>query len=339
MDDYHLFVGVDIADRTASVAWLDGDGLFKPAFTIGQTPAGRAELCRCLSETGCPPEHTLVVMEATGTYWMQLALHLHRAGFAVSVINPAQAHYFAQASLQRAKTDALDAGVLARLGKLLRPRCWSPPPPIFEPLHQRLAQRDALLKMRLEECNRLHALDHRSTVSEVVRSRSEHLIALFAAQIEAVDEEIVEVVQQDAAWGESYRYLRTIPGVGPVTAAWLITATLNFTISHTARQLVSYAGLAPRIRESGTSVRGRAALGQIGHQRLREALYMASISAIRHNPVLRAFYRRLKEKGKPGKVAICAVARKLLIIAYAVVTRRQDFDPGYAQRHVALGEE
>jgi transposase len=121
--------------------------------------------------------------------------------------------------------------------------------------------------------------------------------------------------------------LQGIPGIGPTTAAWLLVATLNFELCATAA--VAYAGLNPLLRESGTSVRGRLAVGQGGHGRLRKALYLATLSAARHDPLIKQFYDRLRTAGKPSKVARCAAARRLLTIAWAVVKKRQHFDPHY----------
>ena len=118
-----------------------------------------------------------------------------------------------------------------------------------------------------------------------------------------------------------------------MTAAWLLTATLNFTSCATAEQAAPYAGLVPHPRYSGTNRHRHTGVGNGGHPRLRIALYMATLSAAQHNPVVRAFYRRLLEKGKPPKVARCAAARKLLHIAWAVVTKQQIFNPIYEQAH------
>ncbi len=136
----------------------------------------------------------------------------------------------------------------------------------------------------------------------------------------------------DGAWARSAALLASIPGVGVVTSAWLLVGTLNFRLCATPEQATSYAGLTPLPRESGTSVRGRAQLGHGGNGRLRTALYMATLSATRYNPLLKDFYQRLRSAGKPMKVARCAAARKLLHVAWAVVTKERPFDTTYSQR-------
>lgn len=129
--------------------------------------------------------------------------------------------------------------------------------------------------------------------------------------------------------------LQTIPGVGIISTAWLLVATLNFTLCPTPEALTAYAGLAPQPRESGTSVRSRPCIGHTGHAQLRRAIYLASLSAAQHNPAVKPFYDRLRAAGKSPKVARCAAARKLLHIAWAVATTKQPFDPQYHVQQLA----
>ncbi len=271
-------------------------------------------------------------MEATGTYWMRLASSLSEAGFAVSVINPAQAHDFAKALLKRSKTDAIDAQTLAELGARLQPEQWSPPPQVYTEIHQRLVHRDGLVTARTRFRNQLHALVQQPVVISSVRTRLESLIATLDEEIATVEQEITAALRQDEAWAAAAARLATITGLGTLTIAWMLTTTINFTLTVTPEAAANYAGLAPQLHQSGSSVRGRPRVGHAGNVRLRRALYMASLSAIQHNPVIKAFYARLRAAGKPPKVALCAAARKLLRIAWAVATKQQDFDPTYASR-------
>ena len=326
---YQLFVGIDIAAATATVTWMPPGGAPGAPFTVDQTPEGYALLQRRLLATGHAPAAILAVMEATGSYWMKLATALVGAGVAVSVINAAQAHHFAKALLKRAKTDAVDAQTLAQLAALLQPAPWTPPPAVYHELQQRLTQRDALLALHTQVVNQRHALDRHPVVVPDVRRRQEALRATLAAQIREIEAELVAAIRQDAAWAAAAERLLTIPGVGLVTASWLLVATLNFTVCADADEATAYAGLAPQPRQSGTSVRGRPRIGRSGHARLRTALYLATLSACRRNPVLSPYYRRLRAAGKPMKVARCAAARKLLHLAWAVATGGQGFDPAH----------
>jgi transposase len=322
---YSLFVGVDIAAATFTAAWQELGAPPSRAQEFPQTAAGHTHLQHRLAATGVAPAATLIVIEATGTYWMMLATTLHHAGYAVSVINPAQAHYFAQARLQAAKTDALDAQTLTHLAATLQPACWSPPPAVYEELYQRLTQRAALLDLRQQVVNELHALNQRGQVVLLVGQQKQALLALLDEQVAAVEAELRPIISQDETWAASVVRLQSIPGVGLLTAAWLVVETLNFTLTPTAEAATAYAGLAPQVRQSGTSVRWRAQLGHRGNGRLRRTLYLATLSGARYNPVLKSYYERLRAAGKPPKVARCAVARKLLHIAWAVVTKEQEF--------------
>lgn len=332
---YDLFVGIDIAAATATLAWQRHGAPLSRPLTIPQTPAGYAALSARLHATNVAPARTLVVMEATGSYWITLATTLHDAGYAVSVINPAQAHAFAKALLKRAKTDAIDALTLTQLAAMLQPAPWTPPPAVYHELLQRLAQRDALLDLRQQVRNQRHALLQQPTVIAAVQARMEALIATLSEQIATVEAELAPALAQDAAWAAAAARLQTITGMGVLTTSWLLVTTVCFTSCPTPEAATAYAGLAPNERSSGTSVHQRPRIGHTGNARLRTALYLATLSAAQYNPVIKPFYDRLRAAGKPKKVARCAAARKLLHLAWALVTKEQDFDPSYAQRQHA----
>ncbi len=322
----HLCVGIDIAAATFTAAWARTDTPVTPAHTYHQTPHGFAALQTQLAATTVAPADTLVVMEATGSYWIALAVILHTAGYRVSVINPLQAHHFAKAQLRRAKTDALDAQDLCHLAAVLRPPVWTPPPAVYHEVRQRLLVRDGLVTMRQQARNQHHALIQWPVVVVGARDPLTAVIADMDARIAVLEGEIAQVLAA-SDWAESLGYLTSAPGIGLLTAAWLLVATVNFTLGETPEAVVAYAGLAPVPRQSGTSVRGKAQIGHSGNARLRTAAYLATLSAVRYNPMLRVFYQRLREAGKPVKVARCAAARKLLHLAWALVTKRQPFDP------------
>jgi transposase len=329
---YQLFVGIDIAAVSFTACWTRGRAQPARALTLSQTPEGYAALCQRLQATTVPPAATLVVLEATGSYWITLATTLHQAGYAISVINPAQAHHFAKALLKRAKTDVIDAQTLAQLAALLQPARWTPPPPVYHELQQRLAQREQLLDLRQQVRNQLHALSQGPVVIAAVRSRMEALIATLSQQIAEVEAELEPALVQDAAWAAAATRRQSIQGIGLLTAGWILVTTLNFTMCASAEEATAYAGLAPREGRSGTSVWRRPQIGHTGNARLRTALYLATLSAAQTNPAITAFYTRLLAAGKPKKVARCAAARKLLHQAWAVVTKERMFDPTYETR-------
>lgn len=242
-----------------------------------------------------------------------------------------RSRYFAHLMRQKTKTDAVDARLLAQFGMTMELPLWTPPPDIHYELQQRLAYRDDLVAMRLQERNRLHALSHQSTVVPAIQRRLEAHIKLLSEQITELDQEIDALLCSDHDWASSAKYLQSILGVGSNTAAWILTTTLNFTACTSPEEAVAFAGLAPHTRQSGTSLHTRLSVGNGGHERLRRALYLAALPATRFNPILSIFYNRLVKRGKPKKVALCAVARKLLHIAWAVVTKQCLFDPNYGQ--------
>jgi transposase len=197
-----LFVGVDIAYRDFTAALLvPGEQAKCEPTAFVQTAEGFALLQQRLGASGLEPASILVVMEATGSYWMALATTLHQAGFAVSVINPAQAHHFAKAQLKRSKNDVLDAQTLAELAQALLPERWAPPPHIYYELQQRLAQRSSFLELRTQVSNQLHALSVSPVVVPAVRQRLEQLIETVNQHLAQLDAELlalVRIAQQSA---------------------------------------------------------------------------------------------------------------------------------------------
>jgi transposase len=198
--------------------------------------------------------------------------------------------------------------------------------------------------MRGQLRNQLHALQQGPVVVTQVRTRMQALDETLTAQIAEVEAELASVLPAEIAevgstetspeqsWARSVALLQTIPGIGLLTAMWIVVATVNFTICTSAEQAVAYAGLAPVPYQSGTSVHARPRIGQSGNGRLRTALYLATLSAARFNPIIKRFYDRLRAQGKPAKVARCAAARKLMHLAFAVATHQKEFDPDYQSK-------
>jgi transposase len=328
---FSLFVGVDIAATSFAASWTTPGHPPVRAVTFAQAVEGYRAFQTRLTTTGIAPAATLIVLEATGSYWVTLAVTLHQAGYAVSVVNPAHAHNFVRSLPRRAKTDALDAQMLAQFAAERVPPRWTPPPQVYHELRQRLVARDGLLTMRQQARNQRHALLQWPVVIEAVREQLDQVIAELDTHLSALEREITQVLEQ-GAWAESASLLSSITGIGKVTTAWLLVGTLNFTACHSAEAAAAYAGLVPLARESGSSVRGRARIGHGGHARLRTALYLATLTAARFHPQIKAYYERLRAAGKPAKVARCAAARKLLHLAWAVVEKGQRYDPTYTTR-------
>jgi transposase len=335
---YEWFVGIDIAATTFVAVWAEsGQAPTRPS-TFDQTAAGFAAFQAQLPAHGAP-DQILIAMEATSSYWIRLAVTLHQAGYAVAVLNPKYVKKFAESLPRRSKTDALDAHVLLRFASERQPSRWTPPPAAYHELRQRLMARDALLEMRQQARNQQHALSQWPVVVAAVTDRFDAVISNLDEQLTTLDQEITTALQA-GAWAASAALLLSIPGIGIQATAWLLVTTFNFTLCDSPEALVSYAGLSPLQRESGTSIRGQPYVGRGGNARLRTVLYMAALSASRYNPPVHAFYTRLRERGKAGKVARCAVARKLIHLAWAVVKHGQMFDPAYAAApHAVLAAE
>ena len=327
LPNYQAFVGVDIAAATFVAVWQDD----RRPQSFAQTPDGWSSFLAALATAQRSPADTVVVLEATGRYWVALAVALHAAGYAVAVINPTVSHNYAKTLPRRSKTDALDARLLRQFAQERQRelRRWSPPPAVYHELRQRLVARDALTEMRQQARNQRHAITQWPVQVASVVAQFDAVEADLDGRIAQLDREITTSLQ-DGAWAESAALLQTIPGIGPATAAWLLVATMNFALCATPEAAVAYVGLNPLERQSGRSVRGRPKLERGGHKRARKALFMASMSAAQHNPHMQPLYARLRAKGKPSKLAHCAVARKLLHVAWAVVTKRQPFDAAYS---------
>ena len=275
--DYRCFVGVDIAATSFTAIWTTDGRMLPRAVTFTQTPAGFAALQQQLQATDVAPAQTLIVLEATGSYWIALAVTLHEAGYRVAVVNPAQLHNYAQSLPRRGKTDALDAQVCLRFAAERKPTPWNPPPAVYHELRQRLVARDGLLSMRQQARNQRHALQQWPVTVASVLTQLDGVIADLDQRLTSLEAEIAAVLV-DGAWASSAALLSTIPGIGLVTSAWLLVSTLNFSLCATPEQAAADAGLVPLQRESGTSVRGRAQLGHGGNGRLRTALYLASFA-------------------------------------------------------------
>lgn len=259
----------------------------------------------------------LVVLEATGSYDTVLCEALAEAGIPHARVNPAQARDFARAIGRRAKTDAVDARMLAEMGRRLAPR----PDPAADPNRRLLARwqrrRDQLVAMRQQEKVRL--VEERDTlIAESLRAHIDHI----TQQIAAADRHIGDLLAQCPDLAAAERRLRSVPGVGRVTAVTLL-ALLPELGQRSPKQLAALAGLAPFNVDSGTMRGQRRILG--GRRRVRQALYMAALTAARSHHRLKAFAQTLKDRGKAPKVVITAVARKLLGIINAVVRDQTNF--------------
>ncbi|WP_219976110.1 IS110 family RNA-guided transposase [Rubrobacter xylanophilus] len=280
------------------------------AFVAANDEAGIGDLVVRLAEEGA----TLVVVEATGGYERPVAAALAAVGLPVAVVNPRQARDFARATGRLAKTDKLDAEILARFAEAVGPEPRPVPDEEAREFAEVLARRRQLVGMLTAEKNRLG-----SATAEPVKKRIEAHVRWLEKELARTDRDLDGAIGSSPTMRENEALLRSVPGVGPVLARTLLAELPELgTLTH--RRLAALAGVAPFSRDSGT-LRGRRAVWG-GRARVRAALYMGALVAARHNPTIREFYERLVKKGKPKKVALVACMRKLLAILNAVMRDR-----------------
>lgn len=256
----------------------------------------------------------LVVFEATGVYDRELAKALHQAGIRFARINPARARDFARASGRLAKTDAIDARMLAAFARTMAPAADPPSSAERNALAQLAKRRDQMVQMRAQEKNRRSEATDRAMIECIAR----HLDFLNG-EIKAIEAEIKALIKAEPQISEQARLMRSAPGIGPVACMQLL-AQMPELGRISSKQVAALAGLAPLNVDSG-SYRGKRAIGG-GRKRIRDALYMAALNAVRRDGSFKTFYQRLRKIGKPAKLALIAVARKLLTTLNAMLRDR-----------------
>jgi transposase len=307
------YIGIDVAKATLDIASLpDGE-----SWTVTNDDQGLAELLPRL--VALAP--VLVVAEATGGFELLAALTLAKAGLPIAVVNPRQVRDFAKAMGRLAKTDALDAAILAEFAQRVQPEPRPLPDEAAQLLESLLTRRRQLVEMLTAEKNRL-GFARRPVTQDILRH-----IRWLEKRLTDVEGDLQDAVAASPLYQAKSALLRSVPGVGQVTALTLLAALPE--LGQLSRQQVAaLVGVAPMNRDSGTARGKRMVWG--GRAPVRAALYMATLVGLKHNPVLRVFYERLRAAGKPFKVAATACMRKLLTILNAMVKHQQRWDPEYA---------
>lgn len=298
-----ITVGIDVSKDRLDVAVRPSGEVF----AVERNATGLDELVVRLREFG--PQ--IVALEATGGYETIAAAALASAGLPVVIVNPAQVRAFAKALGQRAKTDPIDAAVIAHFAEATKPEVRPLPDEATQLLADLLARRRQIVAMIVAERQREKRMTLRHLKAGMVR-----LIKTLEKELSSLDGDIDDTVRGSPAWREKEDLLASVPGVGPVIARTLM-ADLPELGTLSRRQIAALVGLAPFTRQSG-QWRGRSFIGG-GRTTVRTALFMGAIVAMRFNPVLKAFFHRLVDAGKPKMVALIAVARKLLTILNAMV--------------------
>jgi transposase len=313
-------VGIDIGKKKFDIALLrDGKVLSK---VFSNTAAGHAELLKWLSSKGIEKGDCSLCMEATSSYYEALALYLHTQGWTVSVVNPLQIKRFAESRLSRQKTDRADARVIAQFCDQHRPAPWQPPSAEVRELQRLVARLEAIQGMRVQEQNRLHE------AHGVARESVQRMLQALDAELKALEKLIDEHIDRHPGLRAQCELLQTVPAVGPRLSSHFM-AWVPLERMAEARAVAAFVGLSPRARESGT-LRGKAQLCKLGHRRLRKLLYMPAMAALQYNPAAKALAARLRAAGKPGKLIIAAIMRKLVHWMFGVLKSARPFDPKLA---------
>lgn len=319
-------VGIDIAKHSFDIAAVQANGKYRTKAKLANSAAGFRGLQEWLLKYGEPG--AWVVMEATGIYHEGLAQYLHGLGYRVCVMNPAQIAHYASSQLQRVKTDKVDAKLIAEYGARHQDalRAWHPEPPAIRRLRALVRRLQDLQEIEQMERNRLDVAD--ASVQDSIRSVLQHI----ERQITETRQAIQDHIDSDPDLRGKRDLLTSIDGIADKTAA-LLLAELGDPLQFTsARAIVAFAGLNPRLQDSGNH-KGHVRISRIGSSRLRAGLYMPAVVSMSHNAAISALAKRLRARGKAGKQIVCAAMRKLLHIAYGVLKSGRPFDPKLALAH------
>lgn len=303
MDEHALTAGIDVSKDHLDLAFDPDRGVQR----FPNTPEGCLNLRQQLQAF----QLAVIVIEATGGYQRPIVAELAAAGLPVAVINPRQVRDFARATGCLAKTDAIDARVLAVFGRAVEPEIRPLPDEQTVALQELVSRRRQVVQMLTAERNRL-----KQAASARVRRSVKQVIKLLERQLEQINEDLDRHIQQNPLWRARRDALLDVPGVGPATARTLI-ADLPELGRCSRQQIAALVGVAPFNHDSGRHRGRRSIFG--GRPAVRAALYMATLTGIRHHPVIRRHYKRLREEGKLAKVAIVACMRKLVIILNAII--------------------
>ncbi len=324
-------LGIDVSQASLAVALMVTDSTDSVVRhgNFSNDPKGFAQLKRWVQRQ--VKGGIWACLEATGRYSEAIARYLFEERWVeqVSVLNPNCIHAYARSQMRRSKTDKADAQLLAHYAATQEPQGWTPSSPQQQRLQELMRHRDNLLDMRQQVRNRLKSGVRTESVQRQLREQEQ----LLTRQIAEAEAEVNQQIKQDETLHHQFTLLRSIPGIGPILAAHFLAEVPEITRFEDADQLAAFAGVVPKIHQSGNSQRpGR--LAKTGNVHLRTAFYMPALSAARYNPLIAAFVERLKATGEKAKMTIVvAVMHKLLRLAYGVLKSNLPFDPNFAANH------
>jgi transposase len=315
-----IWIGIDVSKSKLDAGWMDGGKRVHKK--VRNSKKGFAELMAAV------PDEPRFVMEATGTYYFNLALFLHQNERFVAVVNPSQIKHHIKSDLSRSKSDKSDAFSIAKFGQEKSPSAWKPHERAVYELRQLLTLDAKLQQMKVQFTNMLEAfvetdyhskqaIDHANMMAKVLKERR----AKCKRDMEKLAEQL---------FPEQVEILETIPGVGTQSAVEVMACVGDFSRFESSRHLVSFCGLSPTIKQSGTSVHSKGHMSRMGGDKIRKTLYMCAMNALRCNEQCKAMWNRLEATGKHGKVIMVAIMSKLLRQMWALVTKNVKYDPKWA---------
>ncbi len=312
-------VGIDVSARELTVSVAG-----KTAQSFENNAKGHRAISRLV--TDCAKGEAQVCVEATGSYSLDLCFHLQSCGFRVMVANPRAVANFAKAMMSRSKTDPMDAEVLRQFAERMPFVEWVPPSQAALELRAASRRLDSLSNMLTREKNRLHAARATKTTISIVSDDLKSSIKHFEGPMERLIKKIESFIKTEPLLHARYRRLQTVRGIAARSAIRLLGELATMPVDMSPKQCVAHAGLDPRQHQSGSSIDRPARISKRGNGYLRSALYMPAVVASQHDPIIKAFYERLLEKGKKPLCALVAIMRKLLHGIIGMFKTGTDFD-------------
>jgi len=322
------WVGIDVAKSKLDVALLDERGKIK-SHVFSNDVKGHAALIAWLRDR-ISALGVRVCMEATGPYGEAAATELADAGFVVSVVNPARIKGFAQSELVRNKTDQTDAALLARFGQTMQPEPWVAPPLEVRELRALVDRLQSLKEMHQQEANRLEAAMNQAGMRASIESHMQWL----GVSIKELERQIDDHIDKHPSLHGDLKLITSIPGVGNTTAAKVLAYLGDVRRFKNGKALAAFIGVTPRLKLSGSSVRGRSAISRSGHAGMRHCLYMPAMVALKHNPLVSVFGVRLKATGLAPKAVIAACMHKLVLLIYGILKSGAPFNPQFGSQQL-----
>jgi len=324
-----LSIGIDVSKKNLDVAFFNGND-YELLSVYPNDTNGCKQLINKIKTYD--EKEIIVTMEATGTYNLNAAINMHSAGLTVSVVNPLVIRRYKEMKMLRAKTDPVDARAISEYGYEQKPCYFKPKPGNCQKIVYFLKLIEDLLLMKSQNKNRIEAYSVCPDAPKEMMKRFHDMNDYITSQIKETEKELKALVKDESA--NQYKRLMGIPGIGDRSSTAIIGYFNNFEDFENAKQVVSFIGMNPSPCESGTSVKGKGTISRQGNVYLRKLFYMASLSASKHNESCKLLYDRLLENGKDKKLALVAVANKLIRQVFAIVKYEREYISSYHMENV-----